>query len=489
MQAYFHLAIDIGAESGRLMLGSLSSGKVELTEVHRFGNGMVNVLGNYHWNIVHIYEEICKGLEKCAKELKKQPLSIGIDTWGVDYGLLDAEGNLLGLPFAYRDGRTKNAIDEFCKIIPKQDVYSLTGTLFAPYNTLFQLFAATKQQPNQLKAANRLLFIPDLLAYFLTGKMATDFSFATTSQLYNPQTLQWESKLFDALGVPIGLMSPVVEPGTVIGHLTPELAKATGMGEIPVVAVATHDTNSAIAAIPAKEDNWAFISSGTWSLMGFESNSPIISPETLNGNFTNEGGVGHTFNVLKNHMGLWLLQQCKRSWNGFGYSYPDLVDMAGSAPAFKAFIDIDDERFLNPADMPSAIIDYCRSTNQVSSFTHAEMARIVMEGLAFKYRQTFDDISGLKQQKPDVVYITGGGINNKLLCQFTANVCGAPVKTALAEGSATGNILTQALGLGHLSSLNEMRQVVAISCEIGVYEPQEVDAWQSAYIMYLSVKK
>lgn len=484
-----YLAIDIGAESGRLMLGTLHDGKVQLDEIHRFANGMVCILGKYHWNIAHIYQQILKGIELCVSEKGQVPCSIGIDTWGVDYGLLDDDGNLLGLPFAYRDSRTQNAIEEFSALMPKRQVYGLTGTLFAPYNTLFQLFAATKQQPHQLKAVKSLLFIPDLLAYMLTGCKVTDFSFATTSQLYNPLRMNWEPALFHHLGISPSLMQPVVEPGTFIGRLHNVVCEQTGMEAVPVYAVATHDTNSAIAAIPALEAEWAFISSGTWSLMGFESSEPVINDLSYQLNFTNEGGVSRTFNILKNHMGLWLLQQCRKSWKDRAYDYGTLVKMASQAPPFQAFIDIDDESFLNPADMPVAISEYCRKTGQKSQFTHAEMARLVLENIALKYRSTFDEIAMLRGRSPEVVYITGGGIRNQLLCAFTANACGVTVKTALAEGSATGNVLTQALGAGHIQSLAHIRQVVAASCDIGVYHPTEKEAWENAYLKYQSVVK
>ncbi|MFT3739208.1 MAG: rhamnulokinase family protein [Breznakibacter sp.] len=487
MSGKSYLAIDIGAESGRLILGTLCDGKVQLKEIHRFSNGMVCILGKYHWNIVHIYQEILKGLEICAGTGNEQPFSIGIDTWGVDYGLLDGGGNLLGLPFAYRDLRTMNAIEEFSAVMPKRQVYGLTGTLFAPYNTLFQLYAASKQQPDQLKAAKSLLFVPDLLAYWLTGYKVTDFSFAATSQLYNPFKKNWEQQLFDYLGLSAELMQQVVEPGTLIGNLHKAVCDQTGIGPIPVYAVATHDTNSAVAAIPAIETNWAFISSGTWSLMGFESREPVINDLSYSLNFTNEGGVSNTFNVLKNHMGLWLLQQCRKSWKDYGYDYGALVEIASMAAPFLAFIDIDHELFLNPSDMPAAIAEYCRKTGQKYAFTHAETARLVLEGIAFKYRRTFDEITLLRQQSAEVVYITGGGTRNRLLCAFAANACGVPVKTALAEGSATGNVLTQALGAGHLSSLAQIRQVAATSCRMDTYLPVEKEIWNEAYQQYQSV--
>lgn len=483
-----YLAIDIGAESGRLILGTIVNERLSLKEIHRFPNGMLSILGKYHWNIGQLYSEILAGLEICAKVEKVQPNSIGIDTWGVDYGLLTTDGTLLGLPFAYRDPRTQNAIEEFSEIIPREEIYQLTGTLFAPYNTLFQLYASKKYQPELIDNAKDLLFMPDLLAYLLTGEKKTDFSFATTSQLYNPTTNKWESELFSALGVDESIMQPIVEPGTVIGYIDEAVCKQTGLNKIPLVAVATHDTNSAIAAIPATDNNWAFISSGTWSLMGIETKSPIINNDTYTMNFTNEGGVEHTFDVLKNHMGLWLLQQCRKSWKKERYDYSTLVKMASESEPFMAVIDIDDMSFLNPEDMPQAIIDFCKNTNQSVPENHGQMVRVIMESIALKYKDTAQKLERLSGKKLDEILITGGGINNQLLCQFTANASATHVKTALSEGSASGNILTQAVGMGELKSLKEMRKVVGNSSDPKLFEPQDNSEWEDAFKTYLKIK-
>ncbi|MBN2166002.1 MAG: rhamnulokinase [Marinilabiliaceae bacterium] len=489
MSSKSYLAIDIGAESGRLILGTINDGKLSLKEIHRFSNGMLNILGNYHWNIGNIYSEIIKGIEICTKIEQVTPCSIGIDTWGVDFGLTTSDGTILGLPFAYRDSRTQNAIEEFTEIIPKKHIYNLTGTQFAPYNTLFQLYATKKYQPEQIQSASDLLFMPDLLAFMLTGEKKTDFSFATTSQLYNPIKNNWDNQLFDALGISKDIMQQVVEPGTIIGNLHNAICSQTGIKSIPVIAVATHDTNSAIASIPATDNNWAYISSGTWSLMGIESSKPIINNNSYSMNFTNEGGVEHTFNILKNHMGLWLLQQCKKSWNQENYNYPTLVQMATNAKPFSAIIDIDHLSFLNPNNMPNAIQNYCKNTNQNIPDDHGQIARIIIESIALKYHETANQLIELSDNKLDEIIITGGGINNQLLCQFTANATNTKVKTALTEGSASGNILTQALGLGHLSSLKEMRTVVANSCRMNHYEPKENDMWNEAFMKYKNISE
>ena len=303
-----YLAIDLGAESGRVILGSVSHDSFSMREIHRFPNGVVQMAGKYHWNIGQLFKEILTGLEKCVSVEKIIPESIGIDTWGVDYGLLAEDGSLMGMPFSYRDNRTVNAIRDFSKIIPLGELYNLTGTLIAPYNTLFQLYAASQLHPRMINASSDLLFIPDLITYFLTGIKITEHSFATTSQLYNPRKRGWEQTLFNALGISSGIMQEIIKPETVIGYLGKNICKHTGMKSIPVVAVATHDTNSAVTAIPATSKNWAFISSGTWSVVGFVNDSPVINHDSYQMNFTNEGGIRDSWHILKNHVGLWLSQ-------------------------------------------------------------------------------------------------------------------------------------------------------------------------------------
>jgi rhamnulokinase len=478
------LAIDMGAESGRLILGSLDNDKLQLKEIHRFANGMLHIQGKYYWNIGQLYKEILNGFEICVQREKVQPESIGIDTWGVDYGLLSEDGTLLGLPYAYRDSRTESAIEEFTRIVPKERIYKLTGNLFAPYNTLFQLYAAKKNHPKLIDAATDLLFIPDLIAYMLTGAKKTDFTFATTSQLYNPKTNKWEKELFANLGIPIDLMQEIVEPGSITGYLDDAVCKTTGMNKIPVIAVATHDTNSAIAAIPAFDDNWSFISSGTWSLMGFESPTPIINDQAFQLNFSNEGGVAHTFDILKNHMGLWLLQQCRNAWKNKGYDYSTLVQMAEGSKPFQAYIDVDAPHFLNPLDMPFAINDFLKSSKQNTVEDHGQLVRIILESLALKYAETFHQITDLKGKQPEQIYLSGGGVNNQLLCQYTADATGVPVKTGLTEGSAAGNIMVQALGKGYVKSLPDIRKIISNSFESKIYDPRQTELWKEKALEY-----
>jgi len=478
------LAIDIGAESGRLIIGSIENEKLSLKEIYRFSNGMLNIQGKFYWNIGQIYKEIITGFEICVQREKIQPESIGIDTWGVDYGLLAQDGTLMGLPYAYRDPRTDTAIEEFTQIVPKEKIYKLTGNLFAPYNTLFQLYAAKKNHHKLIEAATDLLFMPDLLTYMLTGAKKTDFSFATTSQLYNPNTNQWEKELFTDLGISADLMQEIVDPGTITGYLDDAICKTTGMNKIPVIAVATHDTNSAVASIPALEDNWAFISSGTWSLMGFESPTPVINDKAYQFNFSNEGGVSHTFDILKNHMGLWLLQQCKNAWKNKDYDYASLVQMSESAKAFQGFIDIDHMQFLNPADMPAAINNFLKTSKQKTIEDHGQLVRIILESLALKYGETFRQIADLRKRQPALLYLAGGGINNEVLCQYTANATGVPVKTGLTEGSSAGNIMVQAMGKGYVNSLATIRKIISNSFESKTYQPQQTVLWTEKALEY-----
>jgi rhamnulokinase len=479
-----YLAFDFGAESGRAIVGTLENQKISLKEIHRFPTGMLPVHNNYKWNVYRLYEEILHGIQVCVKNEKIQPASIGIDTWGVDYGLFDNAGNLMDIPFCYRDSRTDGAMEEFFKLVPKERVYELTGIQFMQLNTLFQLFSHVRDHSEQVMRAKSLLFMPDIFNYLLTGKQQTEFTFATTSQLFNPVLNDWDPELLKALGIPPGIMQKIVPPGSRVGELQQAVALKTGAGKIPVVAVASHDTGSAIAAIPADGSNWAYISSGTWSLMGIESKIPLISPRTLEFNLTNEGGVEHTFRVLKNIMGLWLLQQCKAAWSAKDFTYTQLVEMAGKAKPFAAIIDPDAGDFLNPSDMPEAIRNFCRKTKQEVPADEGSMVKIILESLALKYALTLRQLKEISPVPLEKIYIIGGGVNNSMLCQFTANACNMPVITGPAEGTALGNILVQAMAMGQLSSLLEIRQVVKNSFASAVYQPENTVKWKEALARY-----
>lgn len=482
------LAIDIGAESGRAILGSLENGVLKLKEIHRFQNGPINILGSLHWNIYHLYQEIIKSITICVEQEKVQPNSIGIDTWGVDYALLNQDGKLIGLPYAYRDSRTNKAIDKFSGIMAKDKIYQLTGIQFMQFNTLFQLFAEKENSNTIFSKVASLLFMPDIFNYLLTGIKKSEFTFATTSQLCNPRNNNWDDEIFAALGISKNIMQDIVQSGTVIGYISKHIQNQTGVKEIPVIAVASHDTSSAIAAIPAMSNDWAYLSSGTWSLMGIESKHAIINEKTYHYNFTNEGGVDQTFTVLKNITGLWLLQECRKLWSKeTEMSYDQLVELTLKSSRFSAFINPDDQAFFNPDNMPSAIGEFCRKTNQQIPEKYGDFVEIILESLALKYRYVLDQLNELSSNKINRLYITGGGIRNKILNQYIANATGLEVVTALSEGTAAGNTLVQAKALGIVNSLTEIRQVVNRSIETKSYHPQQTNEWNQAYSLFLKL--
>ncbi len=481
MNRHSFLAFDIGAESGRTIVGSLEDQRLKIREINRFPNGMIVLHGHYHWNIFRLFEEMKRGLELCAAEDPGGIEGMAFDTWGVDFALLTRDGTFLGLPFAYRDPRTENAMDRVFEVLPAEKVYALTGIQFMPFNSLFQLFAARRDQPALLDMAEDILFMPDIFNFLFTGERKTEFTYATTSQLFNPVTRKWEDELFEAIGVPKTLMQQIVEPGTAIGELDPVVCRDTGINAMPVLTTASHDTGSAVAAVPAEGDDWAYISSGTWSLMGVEVKKPILTEEALRSNFTNEGGVGGTFRFLKNITGLWLLQQCRRSWSRErSYDYGELMRLAGSAEPFKAVVDPDSPQFLNPDDMPEAIRLYCRSTGQPEPASPAEFSRAILESLALKYSFTLEQILRIRGNPVNRIHIIGGGSENSLLCQFTANATGLPVMAGPKEATAIGNIMVQALGLGLVPSHAAMREVIRLSFEPVLYEPRESAIWDAA---------
>lgn len=474
-----HIAFDLGAESGRTLLGTLEDGKLTVREINRFPNKMVRVSGHLHWNAFELFEQMKAGMAKCAGENIK---SVGVDTWGVDFALLDKQGNVLGLPFSYRDSRTDGAVDSFLSKVPREKVHALTGLQILWVNTVYQLEAMVRDRSPLLEIASDLLFMPDFFHYLMTGVKKTEFSFATTSQLYDPNARGWCPEVFQALGLPMSLMQEIVPPSTVIGPLMAEIAKETGIGEIPVVAVATHDTGSAVAAVPATGDDWAFISSGTWSIVGVLINKPVANEMTLAGNFSNEGASGGNIRLLKNINALWLLQQCRRSWSPDGtLSYDEIREMAESAPALTAFVDPDYAGFANPTDMPVAICEFCRSTGQKVPSTKAEIARVVMESIALKYRSVVDKLRILHGKPINRVHVMGGGTKNELLNQFAADAMGLPVLTGPLEATAIGNLLLQAKALGYVKSDEEIREVVRSSFEVKTYQPSGSAEWAKAY--------
>jgi rhamnulokinase len=476
------LAFDLGAESGRAVLGRLEGGRLSVREVHRFPNTPLRLFGHIHWNVFALLEEMKKAMGVCSGDsLAGRPVSIGVDTWGVDFGLLARDGSLLGLPFCYRDSRNEGAMEDYFKLVPREALYEATGIQFMPFNTLFQVYAMVRDRSPLLDAASDLLFMPDLFNYLLTGKKASEFTMASTSQILDPRKRAWIPGLFQAMGLSKPILQEVSEPGRVLGPLLPKVAEETGLGDIPVVLTASHDTGAAVAAVPARGANWTYISSGTWSLVGVEEKEPVITEEALAGNFTNEGGVAGTIRFLKNVSGLWLVQQCRKAWEGRrNAGYEELVRLAADAPPFQAFLDPDDPSFLNPPDMPEAIRAYCLKTGQAPPESEAAFIRAVLESLALKYRVVIDQMERVIGRPIERIHVIGGGSRNGLLCRFAADATGRPVSAGPAEATAVGNILVQAMALGRVRNHEELRAIVRDSFEPKDYEPRDEKAWTAA---------
>lgn len=491
MQENF-LAFDLGASSGRAVLGTFESNKLRLKEIHRFTNKPTNLLGTLYWNVLNIFDEIKESLSVYSQEYDKPLNSVGVDTWGVDFGLIGKNGKLLSNPVHYRDSRTDGMMEEVFKRVSRQEIFEHTGIQFMQLNTLYQLFSMSLANSPLLKIADVLLMMPDLFNYFLTGKKLSEFTIATTSQCYNILDDKWFDTLLERLNIPPEVMPQIVSPGTVIGEIMADIKEEVGLSkssaDISVVAPACHDTGSAVAAVPVQSDNWAYVSSGTWSLIGLEVKEPIINEKTLLLNFTNEGGVDETYRFLKNVTGLWLIQECKRIWEKEGetLTYEEITDLAEEAALFVAFVDPDDSSFLNPPDMPKAIMEFCQNTNQKKPQTKGEMARCVLESLALKCRYVLEMIYDIHGQI-DILHIVGGGTKNKLLCQFTSNATGLPVIAGPVEATSIGNLMMQAKTKGLISSIEEGRQLVANSFELVTYEPQNIDAWDEAYQSFVSI--
>lgn len=484
------LAFDIGASSGRAILGTLENNKLELVEVHRFKNQMTQVHGHFFWNIFGLFDELKTGLKKCIAEFHVQPDSVGIDTWGVDYSLVTGDGYLAGLPFAYRDHRTDNSIKDFFRILPKKETYLFTGIQFMQFNTLFQLFSSVQQNYSGLKIADCLLFTPDTLNYLFTGIKKNEYTIASTSQLLKPGKSEWEQKLFEAAGIPQKLAGEIIQPGTNLGKLLPEVLTETGSAPIPCIAVAGHDTASAVVSVPARGENWAYLSSGTWSLLGIESPVPLVSEQTLEMNFTNEGGVEGTTRFLKNIMGMWLIQECKRMWDAQSVlGWHEIVALSQSAVPFKSLINPDDSGFLNPGDMPQAVQNYCAKTNQPVPQTKGEIARCIYDSLVLKYKFTIKQIESVTGNKIEKLHIIGGGAHNSMMNQLTADAIGIPVFAGPTEATAIGNIMLQAKALGKVKSLAEIRDIIMNSFEVTKYLPSPLLDWEAAFVKFEKLLK
>lgn len=476
-----YLALDYGASSGRAILGTYDGGVLKLEEVHRFANGPVEKDGHLHWDSRRLFEELKTGLKK-AVAMGCTPVSIAVDTWGVDFGLLDGQDQLLDEPFHYRDRRTVGMLDQVFSVVPREEVFRQTGNQFMELNTLFQLYAMKQGGDKNLARAKSLLFMPDLMNFWLTGRKTAERTIASTSQCYNPVQRTWAKPLLGALGLPAGLFQEIVEPGTVLGPIQAAVAKETGAVGTVVVTPGGHDTACAVASVPASRGTFAYLSSGTWSLLGIESPEPLVGEKSLAYNFTNECGVFNRIRFLKNITGLWIVQECRRTWNeqGRNYSFRDIERMAREAAPFAARIDPDAPDFGPPGDMPERIRAYCQRTGQTPPETPGGIIRTALESLVLKYRQTLDRIEEIAGHRFDTLHIVGGGTQDVLTSQFTANATGRRVIAGPVEATAIGNLMMQMVAMGDLDSLEAGREMVRRSFETSVYEPQDREAWEAA---------
>lgn len=480
------LAFDLGAESGRAILGKLTAGRLELEQLHRFPNTPVRLPTGMYWDTLRLFHEIGEGLSAAGRGRGLQIDGIGIDTWGVDFALLGRDGALVDNPRHYRDARNNGIVERMCGLVPRAEIFRQTGIQFMQINSLCQLVAARLENSPSLDTAETLLFMPDLFHYYLTGVKRAELTIASTSQFYNPVERRWATELFDRFGLSSRILPEIISPGTRLGTLLPHVADAAGVGSIPVYATAAHDTAAAVAAVPADGDGWCYISSGTWSLMGVEIDAPLVGEKALELNFTNEMGAEGKVRLLKNIAGLWVLQECRRAWARAGaeYSYEQLAQMASDAPPFVAAIDPD--AFLEPGHMPERIAEFCRKSGQQIPEQPGAMCRVVLESLALRYRQVVENLETLTERPIRVIHIVGGGSKNRLLNQLAADATGRRVVAGPVEATAAGNVLVQAMGAGELRALKEAREVVRQSFELETFEPSGAD-WSDAWRRYRHV--
>lgn len=497
-QKKYFFAVDLGATSGRTIIGSLSDGKFDLEELTRFDNNLIETGGHFYWDIYALYYEIIKGLKLVAQ--RNIPIqSIGIDTWGCDFVYVGKDGAILRNPMAYRDPHTFGMMEKyFDEKVSKEKVYEKTGIQFMNFNSLFQIYAMRKAGNVALENADKVLFIPDALSYMLTGKAICEYTVASTSQIFNPMTKDLDEELVESLGLKRSQFGEMTSPATIIGTLTEEVQKMTGLTAIPVIAVAGHDTASAVAAVPAKNEEFAYLSSGTWSLMGIETKEAIINDRSFDLNFTNEGGIDGTTRFLKNICGMWIYERCRKEWKDAAaannsdmeaLSHSALIAEAMKQPAFQSIINPDDAVFANPSSMVDAIQGYCEKTSQYVPKTYGEICRCIFESLALRYRQIFTWLKEFANFDIHVMHIIGGGSLNAYLNQFTANSCGVTVLAGPQEGTAIGNIMLQAKASGAVKDIWEMRQIIANSLELKRFESQDKEAWNKAYEHFLEITK
>ena len=481
-------SVDLGATSGRTIIGTIENGKMSLEELTRFDNNLIETGGHFYWDIFALYNEVINGLRLVAKR-QIEIQSIGIDTWGVDFVCVGSDGAILRNPLAYRDPHTVGKMEEyFEKIISRDEVYNITVIQFMNFNSLFQLYAMDEAGNTALRNADKVLFVPDALSYMLTGNAVCEYTIASTSQMLDPRTKDLDSRLVESVGLKRGQFGEMVNPATVIGTITEEVQKMTGLGAVPVIAVAGHDTGSAVAAVPAANEKFAYLSSGTWSLMGIETQDAIINARSFDLNFTNEGGIEGTTRFLKNICGMWIYERCRKEWkDAEGLGHAELQSAAMECEPFRSLINPDDPIFANPASMVDAITTYCEKTNQPIPQGYAQTCRCIFDSLALRYRQVFAWLKEFADFDINVLHIIGGGSKNEYLDQFTANSCGVTVLAGPQEGTAIGNIMLQAKAAGMVGDIWEMRRIIADSLELKRFEPQDKEIWAAAYEKYLDI--
>jgi rhamnulokinase len=489
-----YLAIDIGASSGRHVAGLFDGRRIDLAEVHRFDNGPALAAGRMYWNLLRQWDDVKQGLRVAADRYASQIASIGVDTWGVDFALLGRNDELLGNPLHYRDQGNDGMLERAFEIVPREEIFQHTGLQFLQINTLYQLLALRLQNSSLLDAAESLLLIPDVFHWLLTGEKANELTNATTTQCFDPRTGNWAADLLARFGLPANIFGRIAAPGTRLGKIRPDVARQIGLGAVDIVLPGTHDTASAVMAVPAgghsgERPNWCYISSGTWSLMGAEVAQPIINPACLRLNFTNEGGVGGTTRLLKNITGLWLVQECRRIWNdrGANYSWDDMTAMAERAAPLASVVDPDHPSLRAPADMPEAIVELCRSTGQSVPHEHGQVVRCALEAVAMKYRQVLGWLEELVGGRIETIHIVGGGTQNRQLCQMAADACGRIVLAGPVEATAIGNLMMQAVAAGDVGSIAEARDIIRASFPVATYQPRDTARWDEAFQRYRGI--
>lgn len=489
MKKRTYLAVDLGASSGRVMAGTFDGKKLCLEEVNRFKNAGCRLPDGWHWEVVGLFANIKDGLAKAGARYGQSIVSAGVDTWGVDYGLVDRRGRLLGLPYMYRDERTNGVPERVHRQVSAARTYGITGLQSMYFNSLYQLYAERMQKSSALDHAHRILFMPDLLHYWLSGRMANEYTIASTSQLLDASKRTWSRELIGELGLPGGLFGKLVQPGTILGPLLPDLQNELRIKSLNIVAPGSHDTASAVAAVPSATDNFAYLSSGTWSLLGTERAKPLLTDEARKFDFTNEGGICNTIRLLKNITGLWLIQECQRVWSqsGINRNFTEIAAEARKAKPFAALINPDDPSFATPGDMPARIRAFCRKTGQKLPAGDGQIARVVYESLALRYRMVFSMLEDLSATHYDRLHVVGGGSQNELLNQFTSDALQKPVVSGPAEATAIGNILMQMIAAGDVRSLREGRELVRASFDVKTYEPRSNAGWDDAYGNFTSL--